>query len=380
MKKSFLTLVPLLFSPSILADEPFFDVKLGVTETVVVQGKNYISFTPLTDLIFKNMIVNDGACLIGYGNGAMAPDYSTLWESTRLGGTHEVVKGKSGSVYTTCDINQINKIELVTDKGRQIIQYNLDTEPVITIKKGEEIKKDQVKKADPNLLNQLYNVSNYTCYQTKDEIDEIIELCTILPTHDITEFALPGVPSTSKIVLTEFAKEEARKARYIELLETYPKEKPKFETKRLPSKPSFNVSDGVIRSGYDPRKALVSAESDLARKIKRYESKLEELVDLKIRVPKIENEILNDKKLIAKIKSLKEEPSPRVMKTLQDAEYRLKFNLFKLEGDTSVPFSEFERKLEEKKRNIQEAKEKVMTLREEVKKYLQDNSSETQTN
>lgn len=145
MRKIFVMLVGLLASTSVLADEPLFDIKLGVTETVVVKGNNYISFNPLSDLIFKNMIVNDGNCLIGYGNGAMAPEYAILWQNTKMGAVHKLAKGESGSVYTTCEIAQINKIEIMTDKGMQTVRYDLDIEPVITVTQESETKVEDEK-------------------------------------------------------------------------------------------------------------------------------------------------------------------------------------------------------------------------------------------
>lgn len=377
MKKFLIALVGLLGAHSVLAAEPLFDIKLGVTETVVVKGNNYISFNPLSDLIFKNMIVNDGNCLIGYGNGAMAPEYAILWQNTKMGAVHKLAKGESGSVYTTCEIAQINKIEIMTDKGIQTVRYDLDTEPVITVSKESESKEIQPKKPDSNLLDQLYKVSNYTCYQTKDEIDGIVELCTVLPTNDITEFTQPNGSSMSKILLLERAKEVARRARYVEILETYPTAKPKFEIKRSRSYHISSAGD-VIKPGYDPVRALGLAESDLEKAIRSYESRLEELVDLKIRIPSLENQILKDKKLIAKIKSSKEELSERTKQTLADAEARMSFNLFKLERDNMGLVSEKEKELESYKLKIKEAQDKVMEAREEVKQYLQKHVSETQ--
>lgn len=378
MRKIFVMLVGLLASTSVLADEPLFDIKLGVTETVVVKGNNYISFNPLSDLIFKNMIVNDGNCLIGYGNGAMAPEYAILWQNTKMGAVHKLAKGESGSVYTTCEIAQINKIEIMTDKGMQTVRYDLDIEPVITVTQESETKVEDEKKSDPNSLDQLYKVSNYTCYQTKDEIDEIVELCTFLPANNISEFTLPhGLSiSKSKILFTEYAKEVARWARYIEVLETYPAEKPKFKKKQLPSYPIPGA--GSIKSGRDPVRELASAENSLETAIKSYESDLEKLVDLKNRIPYLENKILNDKKLLAKINSLDKEALKNFPQSAQEVKLRMESSLWDLEIATRKPISEVEKELGERKLKVQKEQEKVIHLRDEVKEYLQANPSEAQ--
>lgn len=237
MKTKMLPLIGALFFSSVaLADQPLLNVTLGVPYTVVAKANPFVEYSALTDVKIMNLKVNNASCPVKKMVDVWVSEYAQeLAELKRQlkyeTGVRALAKGESSFVFVGCELEQINSVEITTDKGIQTVRFDIDAEPVVTVKPLSEKKEAQVKKADPTMLDTIYKVSNYTCYQTKDEIEGVIELCSPLPANDVSEFTLPYGSAMSKPLFVERAKERARKARYIEFLETFPTEKPKFKEK-----------------------------------------------------------------------------------------------------------------------------------------------------
>lgn len=380
MKTKMLPLIgALFFSSATLADQPLLNVTLGVPYTVVAKANPFVEYSALTDVKIMNLKVNNASCPVKKMVDVWVSEYAQeLAELKRQlkyeTGVRALAKGESSSVFVGCELEQINSVEITTDKGIQTVRFDIDAEPVVTVKPLSEKKEAQVKKADPTMLDTIYKVSNYTCYQTKDEIAGVIELCSPLPANDISEFTLPYGSLMSKSELTVRAKERARKARYIEFLETFPAERPEFKEKRLPSVAMPSMGN---RSYNDPTVKLERAESRLDGLIGNYESSLSELVRLKIDLPKLEEKVVNDKKAAARIaKALEKEPTnQRLIDNAEDAEDRILWSLSELENITrQIPSKEQE--LAKKKAEIQEAQNEVIQLREIVKQSLESNPTE----
>lgn len=382
MKTKMLPLIgALFFSSMALADQPLLNVTLGVPYTVMAKANPFVEYSALTDVKIMNLKVNNASCPVKKMVDVWVSEYAQeLAELKRQlkyeTGVRALAKGESSFVFVGCELEQINSVEITTDKGIQTVRFDIDAEPVVTVKPLSEKKEAQVKKADPTMLDTIYKVSNYTCYQTKDEIAGVIELCSPLPANDVSEFTLPYGSAMSKPLFVERAKERARKARYIEFLETFPTEKPKFKEKKLPSVALPSLGD-TIRGGRDFQKELMSKEAFLDTLFTRYENALNELVDLKISVPNLETEVVNHKKAVVRItKALEKNPEDqRLINNAKAAEDRVLFNLGKLE-ELAVKIPSKEQELAKKKAEIQEAQNEVIQLREIVKQSLESNPTE----
>lgn len=223
-----LPLMAALFcSATAFADQPLLKLTLGVPETVALKANPYVEYEALTNLNVTNLKVNNGSCpvkQIGDWVYEYAQELAMRKRQLRYEtGVVPLEKGKSSIIFTGCELDQIRSVEITTDKGIQTVRFDVDVKPVITVKPLSQKKYTQTKKADPALLDKIYQVSNYTCYQTKDEIEGIIELCSPLPAESISDFNLPYGSLMSKSLFIERAKERARKARYIEYIETFPR-------------------------------------------------------------------------------------------------------------------------------------------------------------
>lgn len=384
MKTKMLPLIgALFFSSMALADQPLLNVTLGVPYTVVAKANPFVEYSALTDVKIMNLKVNNASCPVKKMVDVWVSEYAQeLAELKRQlkyeTGVRALAKGESSSVFVGCELEQINSVEIITDKGIQTVRFDIDAEPVVTVKPLSEKKEAQVKKADPTMLDTIYKVSNYTCYQTKDEIEGVIELCSPLPANDVSEFTLPLGSLMSKTLFVERAKEKARKARYIELLETFPTEKPKFKEKNLPPVREPVISDTFIDGNKrNLQKELRMAERELESAISYYEAGLNNLVDGKISVPQLEAEVVNDKKAAARIaKALEKDPTnERLIDNAKDAEKRILLNLSKLE-DAALYIPKMEQELIRDKARIQRAQDKLIQLREIVKQSLESNPIE----
>lgn len=384
MKTKMLPLIGALFFSSVaLADQPLLNVTLGVPYTVVAKANPFVEYSALTDVKIMNLKVNNASCPVKKMVDVWVSEYAQeLAELKRQlkyeTGVRALAKGESSFVFVGCELEQINSVEITTDKGIQTVRFDIDAEPVVTVKPLSEKKEAQVKKADPTMLDTIYKVSNYTCYQTKDEIEGVIELCSPLPANDVSEFTLPLGSLMSKTLFVERAKEKARKARYIEFLETFPSEKPKFKEKNLPPVREPVINDTFIDGNKrNLQKELRMAERELESAISYYEAGLNNLVDGKISVPQLEAEVVNDKKAAARIaKALEKDPTnERLIDNAKDAEKRILLNLSKLE-DAALYIPKMEQELIRDKARIQRAQDKLIQLREMVKQSLESNPTE----
>lgn len=391
MKTKILPLVAALFcSPITLADQAFFNITVGVPYTVAVRANTFVQHTALTDVKIINIKVNEGSCPIHRLGNIWVSDYAEELRLHKKSLNDAIFKGlvitkkdQTFSLMTTCKPEQINSVEITTDKGIQTVRFDMDVEPVITVKPLSEKKEVQTKKADPSVLDTIYKVSNYTCYQTKDEIEGVIELCSPLPANNVSEFTLPYGSLMSKPLFVERAKERARKARYIELLETFPTEILEFKEKRLPpvAIPSMgDIIGGGRKNLYDElTEKLRRAENKVDEVIKIYESSLRELVRLKIDMPNLEAKVVNGKKAAARIaKALEKNPGDqRLIENAKEAEDRILWDLGELERfATRIP--QEEKDFAKNKIRVQDIQNEVIQLREEVKQYLDNNPSDAQ--
>lgn len=386
MKTKILPLVAILFcSPITLAEQAFFNITVGVPYTVVTKANTFIEHTALTDVKLINIKVNEGSCPILRLGNTWVSDYAEelrlhkqSFNDTILKGFVITEKGQVFNLITPCEPERINSVEITTDKGIQTVRFDMGVEPVVTVTQPVEKKKvETVKKADPANLDTIYKVSNYTCYQTKDEIEGLIELCSPLPANDISEFTLSSDSLMPKPLVLERAKENARRARYIEYIETFPAEIPKFEEKRLPTIPISSLGDKITGGRTDYReqlpKMLRTSENQVGLRIKDYERSLLAFAQSKIDMPNVEAEIVNQKKVAVKIaKALEKSPGDqRLIDRAKETEYRLLRNLGKLESLT-IDIPKQEKSLATNKIRVQEAQNEVIRLREELKQYSSD--------
>ena len=99
-------------------------------------------------------------------------------------------KDKEIIFIVACQVSNIDKVIVKTNKGIQTAQYSESAKPLISIASP---KKDNIFEAkfETKPLNELYQVSIYTCYQDKDEVGEVAEYCTPLLVNERKDFDLP---------------------------------------------------------------------------------------------------------------------------------------------------------------------------------------------
>ena len=117
-------------------------------------------------------------------------------------------------------------------------------------------------------------MSIYTCYQDKDEVGEVAEYCTPLLANERKDFDLPLSLFMPQSSFPTKAREYAKRARYIEFLETFPEEVPEFQKKTRGSTATLSV----------PRfNDYYLNDNELLRAVSGYENALIDLIKTRIK-------------------------------------------------------------------------------------------------
>ncbi|QIW15437.1 hypothetical protein A4G20_03375 [Pasteurellaceae bacterium RH1A] len=372
MKKKLLTLLlSLSCVPSALADDAFFSLELskGGSPIFLQQGQQAsgLKMIALQGFKLSNIAINSGQCPLAFGYSAQSTfsQYSDFLAEFRKNSL--TIKPKQEvSFYFGCGLDETDEITITTDKGIQQVTFDSNNKPISTIKPLSEKATAFEKKAETKPLNELYRVSNYTCYQDKDQAGEVAEYCTPLMITDRADFDLPLGRFMSKPLFAMRAQEKARWARYIEHAETIPSELPKFKAKKLPevSEPPFS---GTITAQPHPENSLRLAERGLNSAISFYESSLLEFIRIKIKVAEMENELEKAQQELAKVKkALKSNSSERLQRraqTLEESIYGFFGYLAKLEI-YATELTNKEKSFSEYKQRIEKAQQEVIYKRQ----------------
>ena len=275
MKKSFFVL-PIFLScvSTALAESELVHLDLEPTEG---QTASYLTVRALSDdLKVSDLTVNGGNCVLkSDGLQTTGNSFSNILRAYSMGQTKDAAfkKDKEIIFIVACQVSDIDKVIVKTNKGIQTAQYSESAKPLISIKPP---KKDNIFEAkfETKPLNELYQVSIYTCYQDKDEVGEVAEYCTPLLANERKDFDLPlslFMPQSSFPIK---AREYAKRARYIEFLETFPEEVPEFQNKTRGSIATLSVPR--VNDYYLNDNLLLGAVSD-------YEKNLIDLIKTRIK-------------------------------------------------------------------------------------------------
>lgn len=275
MKKSFFVL-PIFLSCVLtaLAESELVHLDLEPTEG---QTASYLTVRALSgNLRVSDLTVNGGNCVLkSDGLQTTGNSFSNILRAYSMGQTKDAAfkKDKEIIFIVACQVSDIDKVIVKTNKGIQTAQYSESAKPLISIKPP---KKDNIFEAkfETKPLNELYQVSIYTCYQDKDELGEVAEYCTPLLANERKDFDLPlslFMPQSSFPIK---AREYAKRARYIEFLETFPEEVPEFQNKTRGSTATLSVPR--VNDYYLNDNLLLGAVSD-------YEKNLIDLIKTRIK-------------------------------------------------------------------------------------------------
>ena len=275
MKKSFFVL-PIFLScvSTALAESELVHLDLEPTEG---QTASYLTVRALSDgLRVSDLTVNGGNCVLkSDGLQTTGNSFSNILRAYSMGQTKDAAfkKDKEIIFIVACQVSDIDKVIVKTNKGIQTAQYSESAKPLISIK---PLKKDNIFEAkfETKPLNELYQVSIYTCYQDKDEVGEVAEYCTPLLANERKDFDLPlslFMPQSSFPIK---AREYAKRARYIEFLETFTEKVPEFQNKTRGSTATLSVPR--VNDYYLNDHLLLRAVSD-------YENNLIDLIKTRIK-------------------------------------------------------------------------------------------------
>ena len=275
MKKiSFFLPIFLSYVSTALAESELVHLDLEPTEG---QTASYLTVRALSDgLRVSDLTVNDGNCALkSTGLQTAGNSFSNILRAYSMGQTKDAAfkKDKEIIFIVACQVSDIDKVIVKTNKGIQTAQYSESAKPLISIKPP---KKDNIFEAkfETKPLNELYQVSIYTCYQDKDEVGEVAEYCTPLLVNERKDFDLPlslFMPQSSFPIK---AREYAKRARYIEFLETFPEEVPEFQKKTRGSTATLSV----------PRfNDYYLNDNELLRAVSGYENALIDLIKTRIK-------------------------------------------------------------------------------------------------
>ena len=270
MKKiSFFLPIFLSYVSTALAESELVHLDLEPTEG---QTASYLTVRALSDgLRVSDLTVNDGNCALkSTGLQTAGNSFSNILRAYSMGQTKDAAfkKDKEIIFIVACQVSNIDKVIVKTNKGIQTAQYSESAKPLISIASP---KKDNIFEAkfETKPLNELYQVSIYTCYQDKDE-----EYCTPLLVNERKDFDLPlslFMPQSSFPIK---AREYAKRARYIEFLETFPEEVPEFQKKTRGSTATLSVPR--INDYY-------LNDNSLLRAVSGYENALIDLIKTRIK-------------------------------------------------------------------------------------------------
>ena len=275
MKKiSFFLPIFLSYVSTALAESELVHLDLEPTEG---QTASYLTVRALSDgLRVSDLTVNDGNCALkSTGLQTAGTSFSNILRAYSMGQTKDAAfkKDKEIIFIVACQVSNIDKVIVKTNKGIQTAQYSESAKPLISIASP---KKDNIFEAkfETKPLNELYQVSIYTCYQDKDEVGEVAEYCTPLLVNERKDFDLPlslFMPQSSFPIK---AREYAKRARYIEFLETFPEEVPEFQKKTRGSTATLSV----------PRfNDYYLNDNELLRAVSGYENALIDLIKTRIK-------------------------------------------------------------------------------------------------
>lgn len=192
MKKiSFFLPIFLSYVSTALAESELVHLDLEPTEG---QTASYLTVRALSDgLRVSDLTVNDGNCALkSTGLQTAGNSFSNILRAYSMGQTKDAAfkKDKEIIFIVACQVSNIDKVIVKTNKGIQTAQYSESAKPLISIASP---KKDNIFEAkfETKPLNELYQVSIYTCYQDKDEVGEVAEYCTPLLVNERKDFDLP---------------------------------------------------------------------------------------------------------------------------------------------------------------------------------------------
>ena len=275
MKKiSFFLPIFLSYVSTALAESELVHLDLEPTEG---QTASYLTVRAISDgLRVSDLTVNDGNCALkSTGLQTAGNSFSNILRAYSMGQTKDAAfkKDKEIIFIVACQVSNIDKVIVKTNKGIQTAQYSESAKPLISIASP---KKDNIFEAkfETKPLNELYQVSIYTCYQDKDEVGEVEEYCTPLLVNERKDFDLPlslFMPQSSFPIK---AREYAKRARYIEFLETFPEEVPEFQKKTRGSTATLSVPR--INDYY-------LNDNSLLRAVSGYENALIDLIKTRIK-------------------------------------------------------------------------------------------------
>lgn len=273
-KISFFLPIFLSYVSTALAESELVHLDLEPTEG---QTASYLTVRALSDgLRVSDLTVNDGNCALkSTGLQTAGNSFSNILRAYSMGQTKDAAfkKDKEIIFIVACQVSNIDKVIVKTNKGIQTAQYSESAKPLISIASP---KKDNIFEAkfETKPLNELYQVSIYTCYQDKDEVGEVAEYCTPLLVNERKDFDLPlslFMPQSSFPIK---AREYAKRARYIEFLETFPEEVPEFQKKTRGSTATLSV----------PRfNDYYLNDNELLRAVSGYENALIDLIKTRIK-------------------------------------------------------------------------------------------------
>ena len=275
MKKiSFFLPIFLSYVSTALAESELVHLDLEPTEG---QTASYLTVRALSDgLRVSDLTVNDGNCALkSTGLQTAGNSFSNILRAYSMGQTKDAAfkKDKEIIFIVACQVSNIDKVIVKTNKGIQTAQYSESAKPLISIASP---KKDNIFEAkfETKPLNELYQVSIYTCYQDKDEVGEVAEYCTPLLANERKDFDLPLSLFMPQSSFPTKAREYAKRARYIEFLETFPEEVPEFQKKTRGSTATLSV----------PRfNDYYLNDNELLRAVSGYENALIDLIKTRIK-------------------------------------------------------------------------------------------------
>ena len=326
------------------------------------QTASYLTVRALSDgLRVSDLTVNGGNCVLkSDGLQTTGNSFSNILRAYSMGQTKDAAfkKDKEIIFIVACQVSDIDKVIVKTNKGIQTAQYSDSAKPLISIK---PLQKDNIFEAkfETKPLNELYQVSIYTCYQDKDEVGEVEEYCTPLLVNERKDFDLPLSLSMHQLRFPIKAREYAKRARYIEFLETFPEELPEFEKKTRGSTATESIPANDLDINKDDR-SLLAAVLD-------YENNLIDLIKTRIHKADLENQAIA---LQADLKRTKKELAEQPRRDLRDKIYELELTLsWRLSSleDNMKDLSSKEKSLELFKEKVKEAKEKVAQTRLQYK-------------
>ena len=364
MKKSFFVLpIFLSYVSTALASSELVSLDL---ESTPGQTASYVTVRALSDnLRVSDLTVNGGSCILRFEPfQTTGYSFANILLAHTMGQTKDAKfpRDKDITFIASCQVSNIDEVIVKTNKGIQKAKYSASTKPLISI---EPLKDNSVfeVKFETKPLNELYQVSIYTCYQDKDEVDAVAEYCTPLLVDERKDFDLPLSLSMHQLRFPMKAREYAKRARYIEFLETFPKELPEFEKKTRGSIATPSIPSNEPDISKDDR-ALLNAVSN-------YEKNLIDLIKTRIEKEKREKDaaVLQEELKLAK-KELAKQPKRGLRDKIDDLEMRLSWKLSSLEDDMNS-LSSKEKSLELFKEKVKEAKEKAAQTRLQYKNNQQ---------